>query len=131
MICGLILLTACYPLARAWRANQGTTLRHALVWAYAGWVAWGAGFLLSELRPGGAVTPIRYVALCLTGCAAVAVLGARRPGVTAWNFVVLAQLAVLLLPLAEGLGNLHLDSLWLIFLGGTLAIGILNYLPTR
>src|SRR5262249_15358206 len=65
------------------------------------------------------------------GCAAVAVLGARRPGVIAWNFVVLSQLGVLLLPIAEGLGEIHLDPLGLIFLGGTLAIGALNYLPTR
>jgi hypothetical protein len=51
--------------------------------------------------------------------------------VKAWNFVVLAQLGVLLLPIAEGLGGLHLDPLRLIFLAATLATGVLNYLPTR
>jgi hypothetical protein len=45
--------------------------------------------------------------------------------------VVLAQLAVLLLPIAEGLGELRLDALRLVFLGATLAVGAFNYLPTR
>jgi hypothetical protein len=40
---------------------------------------------------------LRYLALCLTGCVGVAVLGARRPGVGAWDFVLLGLLAVLLL----------------------------------
>jgi hypothetical protein len=59
------------------------------------------------------------------------VLGARRPGVGAWNFVLLGLLAVLLLPLAEGLGGLHLSWPRVLFLAGTLAVGVLNYLPTR
>ena len=74
---------------------------------------------------------MRYLALCLTSCAAVAVLGARRPGVTAWNFVVLSQLAILLVPIAEGLGEVRLDPLRLAFLAATLAVGALNYLPTH
>lgn len=131
MICGLILLTAGFPLALAWRANRHTTLRHALAWTFAAWATWGLALLLTDLRPGGAADLARYIALCLTGCAAVAVLGARRPGVTAWNFVVLAQLAVLLLPIAEGLGEPRLDLLRLVFLAATLAVGVLNYLPTR
>jgi hypothetical protein len=131
MICGILLLTGVYPLVVAWRANRGTTLRSAIVWAVSAWAAWGAAFFLTAQFPGDAATLLRYVALCLTGCTAVAVLGARRPGVHAWNFVVFAQLAVFSLPLAEGLGELHLDSMWLIFLGGTLTIGLLNYLPTR
>jgi hypothetical protein len=76
-----------------------------------------------------------YLALSLTGCAAVAVLGARRPGVIAWNGVVLALLAVYLLPLAGSLllrsWGVHMDSVTLTFLVGALAVGVLNYLPTR
>jgi len=131
MICGLILLTGVYPLALAWRANRQTTLVHALGWATAAWLAWLPALLLTDLRPGTAAALVRYAAVCLTGCAGVAVLGARRPGATAWNFVVLAQLAVLLLPIAEGLGELRLDALRLVFLAATLAVGALNYLPTR
>ena len=61
--------------------------------------------------PGSRVAALGYTALSLTGCAGVAVLGARRPGVGPWNFVLLGLLAVMLLPLAEGLlsrGALHL-----------------------
>jgi len=61
----------------------------------------------------------------------VGVLGARRRGVGAWNFVVLGLLVVHLLPLAEGFGRLHLSLPRLLFLAGTLAVGLLNYLPTR
>jgi len=131
MICGLILASGIYPLAIAWRANRATTLRHALGWLYAACVAWGLAFLWADLYPGNAANLVRYVAPCLTSCAAVAVLGARRPGVAAWNFVVLAQLTVLLLPAAEGLGEVRLDPLRLVFLVTTLALGVLNYLPTR
>jgi hypothetical protein len=70
----------------------------------------------------------------LTGCAGVAVLGARRPGVNAWNAVVVALLAVDLLPLAEALlrsGAVQIDLVRLSCLAGTLAVGVLNYLPTR
>jgi len=75
-----------------------------------------------------------YSALSLTGCAAVAVLGARRPGVTAWNFVVVALLAVDLLALAESLltaGTLQLNVFQLTCLAGPLVVGVLNYLPTQ
>jgi hypothetical protein len=74
------------------------------------------------------------MALCLTGCAAVAVLGARRPGVGPWNFVVLALLAVNMLPLAESLVrgvSLELDALRSVCVSATIAVGVLNYLPTR
>ena len=63
----------------------------------------------------------------------MAVLGARRPHVVAWNFVVLGLLAVTLLPMVESLfiGTHHVDPLRLCFLSATLAVGVLNYLPTR
>jgi len=131
MICGLILASGAYPLAIAWRANRATTLHYVLVWACGAWVTWVLAFFLADYYSDNAARLARYVALCLTSCTAVAVLGARKPGVSAWNFVVLAQLAVLLLPLAEGLGDVRLDPLRQIFLSGTLMVGFLNYLPTR
>ena len=77
---------------------------------------------------------MRYLALCLTASAGVAVLGARRPGVGPWNFVLLGLLAVMLLPLAEGYlahGAWHLEGPRTLFLAATLAVIVLNYLPTR
>jgi len=131
LLSGMILLTGFFPLACAWRVLRRTSLSHALVWASLAWLNWGAVLLMAE---GGAAV-VRYLALCLTGCAGVAVLGARRPGVTAWNFVVGGLLVVLLLSLAEGLllrgGAVQLGGVRALFLAGTLAVATLNYLPTR
>ena len=133
MIAWLVLLTACYPLWRAWLANRPTTLLQAVNWSVVAWAAWACA-----LVPGAAETPagvaLVYLALCLTGCGGVAVLGARRPGVAAWNFVLVGLLAVMLLPLAESLiasRPLPLAGPRAVFLAGTLAVCLLNYLPTR
>jgi len=129
--------------ARAWIATRGTALFHAVHWGAAAWLAWMfAIFIRITSRPfEGFAAPINpidpnpffYVALCLTGCAGVAVLGARRPHVAAWNFVVASLFAVMVLPLIEKavIGTQSLDWLRITFLATTLAIGILNYLPTR
>lgn len=132
LVGALLFLAGFYPLARAWQANRHTTLRPALAWAACALAAWSAGVGGPALGlPEWAVSMSRYLALCLTGCAGVAVLGARRPGVGAWNFIVAGLLAVLLLPLAEGLGTLKLQAPHLAFLPVTLAAALLNYLPTR
>jgi hypothetical protein len=122
----MLLATALYPLWKAWRANRRTSLEHAVWWAVAAWAAWLLAFVF-----GGDGLLGRYVALSLTGCAGVAVLGARRPHIGAWDFVVLSLLAVLLLPVAQGGGKPTLGLPYLIFLGVTVAFGWLNYLPTR
>jgi hypothetical protein len=126
----LLLLTTAYPLGRAWLAHRGTALLHALTWAVIAWLAW-EGVLLASAFGWGDAPAGRYVALALTGCAGVAVLGARRPGVGPWNFVVLGLLVILLLPLAEGFGRLSLSLPRQLFLAATLAVSFLNYLPTR
>jgi hypothetical protein len=126
----LVLATAAYPLGRAWLANRTTTLVHALTWAILAWLAWFTVLLAAALGLGDSAAA-RYVALALTGCAGVAVLGARRPGVGPWHFVALGLLVVLLLPLAEGFGRLSLSLPRLIFLAAALAVAFLNYVPTR
>jgi hypothetical protein len=125
-----IYLSSAYPVARAWLSNRSTTMVHALSWTVAAWLAWFGALLLAGTD--GAATA-RYLALCLTGCAGIAVLGARRPIVGAWNFVLLALLGVLLLPLLENalLSTPLLDPLRLIFAMATVLVGVLNYLPTR
>jgi hypothetical protein len=132
--CWLFFLTGAYPVWRAWQANRRTSLFHAVQWAVAAWVAWGAMILLAvAAEDAGDTWTAGYLALCLTGCGNVAVLGARRPGVGAWNFVLVGLLAVMLLPVVEGLlaQAASLDTLRVVFLAGTLVIGVLNYLPTR
>jgi hypothetical protein len=64
----------------------------------------------------------------------MAVLGARRPGVAAWNFVIIGLLVVLLLSLAEADVRgipLRLDSVRAVFMVILLGTTVVNYLPTR
>jgi hypothetical protein len=126
----LVLLSDVVPLGMAWRANRHTTLRPALGWAAAAWLAW-LGWGMANVFQQGPAEELRYLALCLLGCALVAVLGARRPGVGAWSFVVAGLLLVLLRPLLEGMGELRLQAAHLFFLCLPLAAGGINYLPTR
>src|SRR5262245_49299879 len=94
----LALLTAAYPLGRAGLANRRTTLRQATLWAACAGASWALLSATAALELGPEAAFARHLALCLTGCAGVAVLGARRPGVGPWNGVVCGLLAVLLLP---------------------------------
>jgi hypothetical protein len=130
--CALFLLTTFYPLRVAWAANRHTTLRAALLWAAWAWLVWI--LVAAEQAAASGNVLLRYLGLSLTGCAGVAVLGARRPGVDAWSFVVLGLLAVFMLPTAPvlgGFGSLRLETPQIIFLGVVLAVTVLNYLPTR
>jgi hypothetical protein len=131
VIYAILALGGLFPLATAWHANRNTTLCHALLWCVAAWLAWAWAMLGAQTDEAG-VDPSRYLALCLTGASGVAVLGARRPYAFAWNFVVLGLLAVMLLPLIESLviGTSAVDPLRISFLSATLAVGLLNYLPT-
>jgi hypothetical protein len=131
VLAALLLLTGVYPLAKALRANRATTLRQPLLWALLAWSAWIGIAWGRVLRPEVEEPVAAYGALCLTGCAGVAVLGARRPGVSAWNFVVVGLLAVLFLPILNGQGTLRLEPAQELFLTMTLAVSFLNYLPTR
>lgn len=128
----LLRLTALYPLLRAWQANRHTTLRPAVAWAVAAWACWVA-VASGEAGEWGLAGPLGpYLALALTCCAGVSVLGSRRPGVAAWNgVVVVGLLAVLLLPAAQGWGQPRLHPAHLLFLSITLGVIVLNYLPTR
>jgi hypothetical protein len=122
-----LILVGVIPMGLAVWAKRRTSLSHALVWAVVAWLGWGLAFLLEDLDAA------RYCALGLTGCAGVAVLGARRPHVVAWNFVVVGLFAVMILPMVEThvIGTHSLDGLRVLFLAGTIAVGIINYLPTR
>jgi hypothetical protein len=128
----LLWMAGFVPLGVAWRANSGTSLLHATGWGIAAWLMWGWPLLLADATFQG-LEPGRFVALCFTGAAGITVLGARRPQVFAWNFVVAGLLSVVLLPLAESLsiGTDPVDPLRITFVSATLAAGVLNYLPTR
>jgi hypothetical protein len=133
LLCTILLISDAYPLWRAWRANRATSLSHTLAWACLAWLSWVCTFV-ADTRPGGGSAGLRYLSLCLTDCAVVAVLGARRPGVVAWNFVVCGLLAVTLLPLAESAflrDTLEVPGNRMILVAAIIGAGVLNYLPTR
>src|SRR5262245_37052622 len=130
-IVSALLLTMVVPLWWTWRAVRETSLRHTVVWLMIAWGGWCSTPLLYAIT--GTTLPFRYLAFCLTMCAFVALLGARRPGMAAWNFVVLALLAVLFLPVLEqpwDSPTWELDGPRTLFLGALLATGVVNYLPT-
>ncbi len=134
ILIGLLFLTGAYPLARAFHANRHTTLWQTLFWVLAAWVSWVLVLWIDLLADREMNLNMgRYLSLSLTGCAGIAVLGARRPGVAAWHAVLIGLLAVLLLPLVEQLvvGDRPPGWLRFVFVAGTLLVGIINYLPTR
>ena len=128
----VLIVAGLAPLSLALWANRRTSLLHTLVWTLAAWLSWGLAFLGDESERAG-LPPARYCAVCLTGCACIAVLGARRPHVIAWNFVVVGLFTVMVLPLMETqfIGTYPIDVLRILFMAGTIAVGSLNYLPTR
>jgi hypothetical protein len=122
--CGLFVLCGFYPLAKAWAAARGSTIRHPLAWAMAAWGAW-----CLAAWPSGAW--LHWLALSLTACAGVAVLNARRPHAVAWHFVVGGLLLLLLRPFWEGWGELRLGGLYVTALAVGLGVAVGNHLPTR
>jgi hypothetical protein len=133
-VLAVLFLLGYIPLVKAWWSHRHSALIHTLNWTLIAWTAWIWLYSKGLDSEDQTQTALRYLALSLTACAIVAVLGARRPGVSAWNFVVLGLLAVELLPLAQALlsgGTLHLEWFRIVLLGGVFAVGILNYLPTR
>lgn len=122
-----VVVSAVLPLAAALSANRATALFHATAWAILAW----AGWLLATVT---SLDAFGYLALVLTGCAGVAVFGARRPGVAAWNFVVAGLLVVLALPLLEAaaLGTpVRPGTMRTVFLASLVGTTVINYLPTR
>ena len=118
------------PLGLALAANWRSSLRDSLLWLGSAWLVWLAHFFLVLANQDES---LRHWALSFTGCAMVAVLGARRPRVGPWNLVVLGLLAVLSLPVLQkwflGIGSL--DLVQSLLLPATLVVGVLNFLPTR
>jgi hypothetical protein len=91
LVAGLAILL----LAR--RSIRETTLVSAWWWTLAGLALWGAAELF---RLEG---PLRFAAIGLSFCPAVALVGAKRPQHLAWNFVVASLWAIVVLPAAEAM----------------------------
>jgi len=119
-----------YPvLCGGWR-HRTTSLRWTFLWLIAAWASPLGLALATSISPGLK----EYLFLCLTACVVVSLLGAKFPGAGLWNAVVAAFLLVKLMPVFEqgwDAPHWHLDPLRGAFLGIVLAIGVLNYVPTR
>jgi hypothetical protein len=123
----VVFISSAGPLILAVWSNRTTALFHTLVWVTVAWLGW----LFSALAQ---IPASHYCALALTACAGVAAFGARRPGVGAWNFVVVGLLVVLLLPLGEAVvvgTPLWAGTIHAVFLASLIGITVINYVPTR
>src|SRR5262245_19784624 len=107
----IAILAGGIPLLWSAWMDRRTALISAYGWAVAAWLAWCGNAAVASFE-------MRYLAVCLTACAGIAVLGARRPGAIVWNAVVLGLFAVLLMPLIQRRfvsGDLPIDPIRLWF----------------
>jgi hypothetical protein len=125
------------------RDIRETTLVPAWCWALAAVAAWSgtevaAGFVGASadgFEPAW-LAPLRLAATSLSFCPMLAILGAKRPQHAAWSFVVAAFWGMMTLPAAETfflqrgqpleMGDARSWFLWIL-----IAVGPINYLPTR
>src|SRR5260370_5873652 len=63
LLCWLILLTAAYPLWRAWQANRRTSLVQAVHWAIIAWAGWGGAFSVAHPASFSATVARSFMAL--------------------------------------------------------------------
>jgi hypothetical protein len=140
----LLLLAALYPLARAWNAARGTSLRPVLVWAVAAVGLAIAAQVCGLREPLASGRPwmgrFTYLATLASLAALLSVLNARTPGAGAWAILMAMLVVVFLIPWleepgrfhqAQGLRLLRLDAPWTIFFILVAGTGVTNYLLTR
>jgi hypothetical protein len=119
---------------------RGTTLSAPAAWAIA--AALGVATVEVGLAwRGSAVDPMaaslwRYAAAAGTFCPLMGVLGAKRPQDRGWQWVVLSLWVILLVPVMQAVAarsghRLELYGAWRLLLTALIAMGLLNYLPTR
>jgi hypothetical protein len=126
--------------AAAYRRLRGTTLAAPAAWAglsaiFVGIVYASIAWHSDGSTPQGAGL-WRYGAAVGTFCPLMAVLGAKRPQDRGWQWVVAALWLVLLVPALQALAaragdRLELYGVWRMLLAALIAMGVLNYLPTR
>ncbi len=124
------------PLAYGWRQTQGTTLRAPVAWAWLAWMGLLLGEWLARQSAAGPAAAWRQIAAVGTFCPAMAVLGAKRPQDSGWQFIVASLWLVLALPALQALafsptGLLDPHPAWRGLHVLLLIVAATNYLPTR
>ena len=122
------------------RQVRGTTLRAPCIWALVSTLSL-AFVALVEARyvrdgTGIGLSALRFAAVASTFCPLMAVLGAKRPQNRGWQWVVLTLWLVVAWPAVQAVllpagARIELFIAWKLFLVGLVAVGMLNYLPTR
>ncbi len=136
------LALALRNLVLANRKLTGTALRPATVWAMAAIVCAAVAIVFADFEVSGRPRQAFFVHLAFltTLAALVSVLGARKPGESAWAILCGLFLVIGLLPMLEGIGlakrfdtldRLRLESPWSYFFVLVIVAGAGNYLPTR
>jgi hypothetical protein len=122
------------------RRVRGTTLAAPAIWwitAAAAIAAVEATLALNHIDAATLPASLwRYTAAVGAFCPLTAVLGAKRPQDRGWQWVVASLWLVLLVPVAQAIAapggtRLELFAAWRWLLLGFIAMGLLNYLPTR
>lgn len=136
---GLALVLGALTMTALWRLRRltsGTTLTAAWLWAAGAVAATSAVAFVASGENSDSRSPIyRYLAGILLLAPPLALLGAKRPQNIAWQWVVVAFLALLALPAARQClyrpgGALELETAWQWLLLTVAVIGVVNYLPT-
>jgi hypothetical protein len=126
--------------AAGFRRLRGTTLSAPAAWALAaalGVAVVEAGLAWrGELADSMTASLWRYAAAAGTFCPLMGVLGAKRPQDRGWQWVVLSLWVILLVPALQAVAarsgtRLELYGAWRLLLAALIAVGLLNYLPTR
>lgn len=133
--CGVAGAFVLIGLTRTWEA----TLRAPLLWGL--FTTWLLLCAAGNHTTGGEemlrrISTYRYFYFVSIFCPLMAVLGAKRPQNRGWQWIVLSLLVVLTIPGIQSLLNdptarLVLPGIWQGFLWLLIAMGLLNYMPTR
>jgi hypothetical protein len=119
-------------------AVRQMTLVGAWWWTLAALLGW-AGVELCGGFSGigsGPLPLLRFAAVAISFCPAIAVIGAKRPQHMAWNLVVLSLWIIATLPAAEAFflqrgGGIKIGDVRSVFLWGLILLGLACYLLTR
>ena len=135
--CGLAALLTVIALYGR-KKLAGTTLTAPCIWIAISATCLIGLALIEMTQPAETIgmSALRFTVAASTLCPLVAVLGAKRPQDRGWQWIVLSLWLIVIWPAAQALAHpagprVELFTPWKLFVAGVVAMGPLNYLPTR
>ncbi len=120
------------------RSYRGTTLAAPCIWAILSATALALLSLLEATGPSQTISrdALRFACAATTFCPIIAVLGAKRPQDRGWQWIILSLWGIAVWPAVQATllptgTQVELFIVWKLFVVGLVAVGLLNYLPTR